>query len=422
MDSRYEIAREKRRIEESARKVEEWVERNEYRGYEPFDGLSSPLRVLTCNNLFLERLFQQAVRQSPVNVRPLLGIRPKDSTKGRGYMAWGYLKRFQLTGNFSYSQKAEECLEWLLENPSPNYTSLSWGNHFDFSSRVGKLPAHEPIIVWTSLIGFALIEAYRTLVNPRYLKAARSVCDWILSLPREHTESGDCLSYVAFEQRSIHNSNMLGAAMLAETARYTKEPELTRVAAKAMEYSCTRQRPDGSWYYGEDSKYHWIDAFHTGYNLDSLKRYIRATGDGSFADNLTRGLDFFIRYFIEDDGCVRYYHERLYPIDIQAVAQTIDTLVYCADTHRECLDLAALVAEWAIEHLQDEDGHFYYRKLPTLTARTPMLHWGQATMFKALTSLLLKLGAADIRKVTATTRSRQKTTPRTATSKGVNHG
>ena len=45
----------------------------------------------TFGNLLAERILQQAVRQSPINIRPLIGIKPLDSTKGRGMMAWGYL-------------------------------------------------------------------------------------------------------------------------------------------------------------------------------------------------------------------------------------------------------------------------------------------------------------------------------------------
>jgi len=49
------------------------------------------------------------------------------------------------------------------------------------------------------------------------------------------------------------------------------------------------------------------------------------------------------------------------------------------------------VAAWTIRHMQDEDGYFYYRQYPLMKAKTPMLHWGQATMFKALAHLLLRL-------------------------------
>ncbi|HRI39615.1 MAG TPA: hypothetical protein PLO50_13750, partial [Nitrospira sp.] len=84
-------------ITQSVSAVQEWVEGQGYCGYEPFDGLSSWLRPLTCKSLLGDRFLQQLIRQSPLNLRPLLGVKPKDSTKGRGYMASGYVLLYQLT-------------------------------------------------------------------------------------------------------------------------------------------------------------------------------------------------------------------------------------------------------------------------------------------------------------------------------------
>jgi hypothetical protein len=81
----------RQRLLTSASAVQSWVESHDYKGYEPFDGLSSPLRALTFRRLLAERLLQQAVRQSPINIRPLIGIKPLDSTKGRGMMDEGGL-------------------------------------------------------------------------------------------------------------------------------------------------------------------------------------------------------------------------------------------------------------------------------------------------------------------------------------------
>jgi hypothetical protein len=89
-------------LEQSILKLEAWVEEHKYKGYEPFDGLSSFLKPFTLGNLFLERLLQQGVRQSPVNLRPLIGVKPQESTKGKGYMASGYLNMFKLTGDNAY--------------------------------------------------------------------------------------------------------------------------------------------------------------------------------------------------------------------------------------------------------------------------------------------------------------------------------
>ncbi len=376
---------------QSLRGVQNWVEAHEYRGYEPFDGLSSWARPLAFGNLFAERLLMQAIRQSPINLRPLLGVRPKDSTKGRGYMARGYLELYKATGQTEFLDKATRCLEWLDAHKAPRFKHHSWSNHFDFAGRGGGYSKDDPIIVWTCLIGHAYVEAFELTGNKWFLSIAESACDWIMELPRERTDRGACISYLAHVQSSIHNSNMLGSALLARTAKHNGSAEYRGVARSAMEYSCGLQLPSGAWWYGEAPKYHWIDNFHTGYNLDSLDTYIQATGDQSFRDNLDKGLAFYKKYFFEDSGRPRYYHTRTYPVDIQCAAQAIDTLARFAGRDEACRALSCRVAAWTISHMQSPKGHFYYRQYPLVTAKTPMLHWGQATMFKALATLFSAL-------------------------------
>ena len=53
--------------------------------------------------------------------------------------------------------------------------------------------------------------------------------------------------------------------------------------------------------------------------------------------------------------------------------------------------------------MQDKRGYFYYRQYPWMKARTPMLHWGQATMFKALARLFRVLSQQEKLSETAAT-------------------
>src|SRR6266498_421138 len=191
-------------IDRSLNKVQRWVEEHDYKGYEPFDGLLSWFRPLTFGNLLGERLLMQLIRQCPINLRPLMGVKPKDSTKGRGYMAYGYLLRYKTTGKIEYLRKAETCLDWLDQHKVPRFKHHCWSNHFDFSSRGGIYTKDDPIIVWTSLIGQAFLEAHEQTGEKRWLRVADSVCGWIMELPREKTGQGDCLSYLAHVQSSIH--------------------------------------------------------------------------------------------------------------------------------------------------------------------------------------------------------------------------
>jgi rhamnogalacturonyl hydrolase YesR len=377
-------------LQESIQQVAKWVEEHNYQAYDPGDGDLSFLRYLTFNTHFLRRLLTGAVLRMPFHIRPWIGIKPHTSTKGMGYMGWGYVKMYRQTGAEDYRRRAEAAFEWLIANRSAGHEQYCWGNHFSFSTRAGTIPEHTPTIVWSSLIGLAFLEAHETLGNPKYLEVAASTAEWIKTLPREKTDRGTCLSYVPFKQSSIHNSNMLGAALLAKVAAHTKDHQALELAKEAMTYSCTRQNRDGAWFYGEEPKYHWIDNFHTGYNLDCLKRYIDSTGDREFEPALQRGFAYFKLHFFEPDGRPKYYYDKAEPIDIQCAAQSIDTLAFFSDSDPHSVELAAKVARWTIDHMQAPDGHFYYRDLGWKKIKIPMLHWGQGTMFKALAHLSSK--------------------------------
>lgn len=387
---------QKETINKSLMEVEKWVEDHNYKGYEPFDGLSSPLRRFTCENLLMDRLLLQLIRQSPLNLRPLFGIRPLDSTIGRGYMAWGYCWMYRLTGRDEYRKKTFSCLDWLMENKSPGYPEYAWGKHFDFASRGGLYRTFEPILIWTSLIGHALLESYELWNDGRHLAVADSLCAWILTLPRTRTETGFCLGYHRHDQEGmIHNSNMVGAAVLARTAKHTQNGNYLEVAREAMRFSCSRQQPDGSWLYGEEPMNHWVDNFHTGYNLDGLKCYIESSGDGEYEGVLRKGIAYYKRTFFEESGRPKYYNSRAYPIDSQCASQGIDTLANFGDTDEEALSIAQKVAIWTIRNMKDPAGFFQYRQYPGgIRAKTPMLHWAQATMYKALAMLLWRMNKA----------------------------
>lgn len=380
-------------LEESIKKVGKWVEDNDYKAYDPADGLTSYLRPLTFGNLFLDRLMLQLVQRSPINLRPLFGIKPLDSNIGRGYMAWGYLTMLKLTGDEYYKHKAISCLEWLINNKAPGYTAYSWGKWLDFASRGGFYAKLEPITVWTSLIGQAFLDAYEIIDNEEYLNIASSICNWILEIPRNKTDSGLCLNYTAFGDGNctIHNQSMLGAAMLARTAKFNGNSEYLKVAKEAITYTCTRQLPNGSWYYGEEPQYHWIDNFHTGYNLDALKCYIESTDDKTYEENLKKGFDFFKNNFFESTGRPKYYHNRTYPIDSQCASQAIESLANFSGYDESSLELGLRVAKWTIENMQDPIGYFYFRQYPFVTLKVPMIHWAQATTYRALANLLSKL-------------------------------
>jgi hypothetical protein len=380
----------KGQIYESIGRLSDWLEKNDYSGYDTFDGLNAKyVRPLTFETKLLRTVLQQGVRRFPINMRPVLGIPKSRSTKAMGYLAKGFLRLREATGEESWGVKAELALNWLVENQSTGYAGACWGNHFDYQSRDGYVPKETPSVVWTAHIGHAFLDAYDHFRRDDLLQVAISSCEHILRDLGAYTEGdGICINYFPTSNHQIHNANTLGASLLARTYSYTRNESYRSTAQKAILYTANHQRADGSWYYGEAANVHWVDNFHTAYVLDCFKYYRTATGDEQFDEKLNTGYQFWKNTFFLPNGTPRYYDYKTLPIDIQCSSQAIDTLVFFNDRDPENLSLALNVAKWTIDNMQDRTGYFYYRRYsPWVVNKTPTLHWGQATMFCALAGL-----------------------------------
>jgi len=380
----------KKQLLETISRLMAWLDANDYRGYDTFDGLSAKyLRPLTFNTKLLRTVLQQGVRRFPINLRPLLGIPKSRSTKGMGFLAKGFLRLHHATGDSQWKDRAESAFEWLMEHQSPGYTGACWGNHFDYQSRSFYLPAGVPTIVWTSLIGHAFLDGYESLGNGKYLEIADSACQHIVhDLERYPDGEGLCISYIPTGNNQVHNSNTLGASFLARTYQHTGNTEYKDLAAKAMQYTAQHQRSDASWYYGEAENLRWVDNFHTAYVLDSFKLYMRGSGDERFRKRMLSGYDYWKKTFFLPDGTPRYYSHKTLPLDIQCCSQAIDTFTFFHDEDPDSLRAALSVADWTVRNMQDSSGYFYYRRYNGgIVNRTPTLHWGQATMLCALAGL-----------------------------------
>ncbi len=63
-------------LENSVKKLEAWISGFKLYGWDPFDGLKSPLAsYLTFNSKFLRIAWQQFFKRCPINFRPIVGIK-----------------------------------------------------------------------------------------------------------------------------------------------------------------------------------------------------------------------------------------------------------------------------------------------------------------------------------------------------------
>lgn len=378
------------RIRESLLRLSDWLEANDYQGYNPFDGLNARfVRPLTFETGLLRIVLQQGVRRFPLNLRPLLGVKKSRSTKGMGFLARGFIRLHRATGEHEWADKADSTLQWLIDHQSAGYAGACWGNHFDYQSRSVFEKRDSPSVVWTSLIGHAFLDAWEHFRRESFLETAVSSCEHIIRDLGVYQE-GDaaCINYFPTSTHQVHNANVLGASLLARTYFHTGNISYRALAEKAIRYTAKYQREDSSWHYGEAANLRWIDNFHTAYVLDCFKHYCESTGDTRFDRELMNGYRYWKGTFFLPDGTPRYYNHKTLPLDIQCSSQAIDTLVFFRDRDAESLPLALKVAHWTIEHMQDRSGYFYYRRYsPWIVNKTPTLHWGQATMFCALAGL-----------------------------------
>ena len=127
--------------------------------------------------------------------------------------------------------------------------------------------------------------------------------------------------------------------------------------------------------------------------MSCLRALGKYADSSEFESGIRRGFEFYRQHFFLEDATPRYFHDKTWPIDVHCVAQSIIYLIEFKDLDPSALSLAGSVYHWAMSHMHDENGFFYYRVLPYCTIRTSYMRWSQAWMFIALATLTEELAA-----------------------------
>lgn len=386
------------RIRATTDALRTWIARQEYRGWDPHDALTSPLlKPIGRINRWVGVALLQTVKRSPVNLRPLLGVRRGINPKGMGLLLIAASERWLRTGAADAADEAAHIAAWLRDNATPGYAGVAWGYHFDWPNRNFFAPAGTPTIVNTSVIALALrdadacgvLEAAGSDVNGRAL--ARDACEFVLrDLGRERGADELIFSYTPLDHSRVHNANTWAAWLLAACASDSGEEELREAALAAARYTARRQRADGSWVYGVGARIAWVDNFHTGFVLDALHAVGGLLGVPEFDGAVARGYAYWRERLFDPDGAPRYYDTSRWPVDAHAVAQAALTHLRIAPDPDEGLERAGAALEWGLDHMLDPGGYFHYQIRRRGVVRTPFLRWTQAWMLHALEAYLVR--------------------------------
>lgn len=382
-----------------------------FRGPDPYDGLNSRLLApLLPHSRWLRLAVIQGVKRCPVDLRPLLRVRPGLNPKGlalflSGVSAYGALPR------------AAELAPWLADalvslasrpdgspafgarevqpglaaalgaGAAPAPDSLGWGYDFPWQARAFTQPPYHPTVVATSFVLDALADAG----SPAAPAAAEAAARFVLETLHMHEAAeGVCFSYSPRDQSRVYNASLFAAKILARAAG--AGPAATRrreLAARAADYVCARQRADGAWLYGEADHWRWIDNLHTGFVLETLDFLGEALGVGRWREAVARGARYYREALFEPDGTARYYPASRYPLDAHSFAQGSLTFLRLSRRDPELRAFAGRILARAVDLLWDDRrGGFAQQRGPRLRDRTIYLRWSQAWMFRALCAWL----------------------------------
>ena len=368
-----------------------YCEANDWAGYDPYDALNTPIfATLPSLNSRLPRLvLTQALKRSPINIRRFLRIPSTQNPKAIALFLSAFLKLSRI-GMARTAELVAQMIERLIALRSQAVPYWCWGYSFPWQTRTIVVPKGAPNLVCTTFVGNALLAAYAQRQDARCLSMAVSTAEYILD--ELYWTDGKAIAGFSYPlpqlRHQVPNANFLGAAFLCRVYKHTNERNFLDPAVAVARCAAAMQHPDGSWDYGDGQSQRWIDNFHTGYNLCALHCIGRYAGTVEFESALRRGFEFYRAHFFRPDSAPRYFHNRTYPVDIHCVAQSIITLLALKDLNPSNVELARRVFQWAMKHMWDERGFFYYRVLRFHTNRIPYMRWAQAWMLLAMSALL----------------------------------
>jgi hypothetical protein len=385
--------------------AEEWreqlarrIDAHGLRGYDPFDVKQHALLRAVQPYRWPRRASTVLCDLFPVTVRRLLRIAPSENPKAFSLVALGDLRRFEATGDAACLKRAHQHLQWLRDHAEAGYSGACWGYPFSVYAKGLHTPAGTPIGVVSAIAGQAFALADELTGDGGYLETVRSIAEFFLHdiLRMKQDDGTICFGYAPTDSRRVHNANLHAAAHLWRAYRATGDRRYAEYAETALQFTLRRQRPDGSWPYGEwtvgepfeQGLMDIVDHHHTGFVLRSLHGIHALAPSPDIKAALDSGYRFYADNLFNDDGMPVMINAR-YPVDIHACAEAILCPAVLSDLYPEALALSGRALEWAAENMRHpRTGMPYYRRYPFFASRLLCTRWGLAWMYFALSEFI----------------------------------
>lgn len=366
-----------KKINERIAAIDQYLSSNGYASYDPYDGLASPFARLTFGNQLLDRVWQQAVRLFPINIRPLLFIPKIIHTKAISDIASAYCLLRE-------TKKAKEALDLLLQLRLPVKHGMGWGLRFPFATRFVSAGKEQANIFQTINAMHSFLDGYEAFGDSKYLEAVKQGFIF-LENDLGYVETETTLRWKYWEGLEVEILNVSGLliGLCARTWKNTGDEKYLKWSKKLFNYIIQNQNPDGSWYYSLDVRGHFIDGFHTGYILEGIIRAIQC-GAIEMNEPTKRGIEYYLATFFTENDVPRYFHDSTFPLDGQNLAQALQTLHFVLNVNFVARKRVSACFEQVDSLLWNRLGYYNYKRSRWLTYKTPMHRWVTGPFFLAL--------------------------------------
>jgi len=381
-------------------RLDDWIIENDYKSYDLCDVKGTNL-FLKSNALNTSKFKIGNFVAFPVNyllrnhspiLRKALNIEKNKYPQAQALIANSYLNLYRKNSDKTYLDKAKLLLDWIISNKTSGFENYCWGQPYDWYSRK-VIEKHTPRTTVSSQVAAVFIDMFELTGEQKYLDITKSICDFYINdLNWNEDQDGDiCFSYTTVDNYHIHNANMLAAAILIRTWKHTQISEYKDFGVKAINFTLKHQNEDGSWFYWAppDRVIGKIDHYHTGFVLESLYEILNIVDSDDIEKSFLKGLQYYDNNLFTSDLVPKYTNEKLYPIDIQSLAQSIITYAVVSGKFHEYNDKALKIMTWTVENMYDSDGYFYYRIYKNGNIdKTPYIRWAESWMLRALSLII----------------------------------
>lgn len=388
-------------LRETICSLERWGRERAWVGPDPYEGLNARRAPLLRRSALGRRLLIQAVKRSPIDLRPTLGVPAAvDATT----LAHVLRAAVRLDRAGMATDAVGSLRKHLMRLRCAAFSEPCWGYHFDVETRFFHYGRRTPNTIATAFAGHALLDLWEANADAEVLNVAEGVGRFFLrrvGLCRIRDAEGAFFGYFPGDETPVHNASLLAASVLARLGATGVDDgaEFADASRSAAIFALAHQRPNGSWPYAEGALGPWVDGFHTGYVLDALAEIGVASTDRDLAASIQtavgRGLRFYRDHLVGADGTPRFFVDSTYPIDGQSAAQAIRSFALAGRSDEDALELAWQAYAYAATELRRPDGAFVFQRHRRRVDRIAYPRWVEAPMLEALTVLLESAAASS---------------------------